>query len=1003
MKSYERIEKRSPHNDNGPCKRSKDHDLRICTWNVRSLYRDGAKNELLKVVKEYKTDIIALQEMRLLGHGSEKHSNCDIYYSGHAKDHIFGCGFAVGKRLRHLVSKFTPISERIATIRIKAKFFNITIICAHAPTNKKDDATKDDFYERLEEVYDRCPGHDIKIVLGDFNAKIGRENVFSPTVGRFSIHEDTTTDNAIRLIDFAAARNMVISSTRFQHLDIHKATWKHPNKKVFNQIDHVLIDGRHASSVLDVKSIRGAYIDSDHYLVAAKVRTRLCAAYNIRSNSQRKFDISKLKTQQIATNFSTQLSQILQTTPQLDDIGAQWMHISQSMTEAAERVLGYQGRKSKNPWYDDECKQASEDKRAAYKASLQKTGIHAIDEAAAKLYKDKRRAEKRLFKRKKRELEIIECERIEMSRDRNDTRKFFEKIKQMSGGSKTRASHCKDESGNLVTDKQESLKIWRDHFSRLLNDDNGLAADNISDPPFNEDDIQVPPPNIVEIRTIVNRLKDNKAVGEDSLPAELFKSGGEVLVEHMYHLIRCIWLEECMPHDWSNSVVCPILKKGDPTACSNYRGISLLPIAYKLLSGVLCEKLKPIVDPQIGAYQCGFRPGRSTIDQIFALRQVLQKTREQQIGTHHLFVDFKAAFDSPSRHSLLVAMGMLGIPAKLIRLCEMTLTNTRSSVKIGKDISEPFSTERGFRQGDQLSCVLFNILLDRVIRNAFTDEIPNGVIYSKSTMLLAYADDIDIIGRTLEDVKRAFTKIEREASKMGLAINADKTKLMQAVFRKSLCVDKSVKVGNFEFEVVDDFIYLGSLVNNKNNVSMEIKRRITLANRCYFGLSKQMRSRNISRATKITLYKSLILPVLTYGAEAWVMSTADEKMLGVFERKILRKIFGPVREGGEFRRRLNDELYQIYKQNDIVRQLKIQRLRWAGHVQRMDISSPARKALTEEPYGQPGRGRPALRWNEQVEKDAWSILKVRDWRSRAKDDKDGWRLLLQQATDLHRL
>ena len=203
--------RRNEHNPpllvDDPRKRYKDHDLRICTWNVRTLYRPGATIQLADVLENYKADITAIQEMRWTGHGCTKRKNCDIYYSCHEKRHEFGCGFVVGKRLRHLVSRFNPVSERIATIRIRAKYFNITLICAHAPTEDKDDEIKDMFYERLEETYDRCPGHDIKIVLGDFNAKVGRENVFHPTVGNFSLH-DTTSDNRIRLVDFAAAKNI---------------------------------------------------------------------------------------------------------------------------------------------------------------------------------------------------------------------------------------------------------------------------------------------------------------------------------------------------------------------------------------------------------------------------------------------------------------------------------------------------------------------------------------------------------------------------------------------------------------------------------------------------------------------------------------------------------------------------------------------------------------------------------------------------------------------------
>ena len=106
--------------------------------------------------------------------------------------------------------------------------------------------------------------------------------------------------------------------------------------------------------------------------------------------------------------------------------------------------------------------------------------------------------------------------------------------------------------------------------------------------------------------------------------------GDDVLVGCMHQLINKVWEDESMPDDWTISSICPIYKKGDPMSCKNYRGISLLNVAYKILSNVICERLKPFCNTLIGKYQCGFRPGRSTIDQIFTLRQILEKTNEFQ-------------------------------------------------------------------------------------------------------------------------------------------------------------------------------------------------------------------------------------------------------------------------------------------------------------------------------------------------------------------------------------
>ena len=129
---------------------------------------------------------------------------------------------------------------------------------------------------------------------------------------------------------------------------------------------------------------------------------------------------------------------------------------------------------------------------------------------------------------------------------------------------------------------------------------------------------------------------------------------------------------------------------------------------------------------------------------------------------------------------------------------------------------------------------------------------------------------------------------------MGLTVNEGKTKYMFSISRDVLRIVSRITADHYTFDTVKEFIYLGSAVTTKNDVSLEIKCRITLANRCYYGLNRQLSNRDLSRTTKVILYKTPILPVLLHGAEEWTLLSTDAPTLRVFERKILRKIFGPV-------------------------------------------------------------------------------------------------------------
>jgi sorting nexin-29 len=152
--------------------------------------------------------------------------------------------------------------------------------------------------------------------------------------------------------------------------------------------------------------------------------------------------------------------------------------------------------------------------------------------------------------------------------------------------------------------------------------------------------------------------------------------------------------------------------------CQNYRGIILLNASYKVFSNIQYKILLPYIEDIIGNYQYGFRQGKSATDAIHALRQILEKTREYNITTHHLFIDFKAAYDSIKREKLINAMKGFKILNKLVHLTEAILRRVTCSVKIYNDVSESFTTQRGVRQGDALACVLFNLALEKVIQNA---------------------------------------------------------------------------------------------------------------------------------------------------------------------------------------------------------------------------------------------------------------------------------------------
>jgi hypothetical protein len=142
-------------------------------------------------------------------------------------------------------------------------------------------------------------------------------------------------------------------------------------------------------------------------------------------------------------------------------------------------------------------------------------------------------------------------------------------------------------------------------------------------------------------------------------------------------------------------------------------------------------------------YQCGFRRGRTTVEQVFIIRKLMEQCLKFNTDLHILFVDYKMAFDNIKRTELLNAMGSYGIPKKLVRLVETTMKESHAKITIGGNLSKSFNVLQELREGNGLSAVLFNVTLDNLLKELKL----NGNLFYKSKQACAYADDIALIAR----------------------------------------------------------------------------------------------------------------------------------------------------------------------------------------------------------------------------------------------------------------
>jgi exonuclease III len=158
---------------------------RFGTWNIRTLYKAVALKNIVEEIKKYKVSIVAIQETRWLGNGNVQSGNSTIFFSGkEIGKHEHGIGFIVSNFILSSIKLFMPVNERLCYLQIAGRIFDICIINGYAPTEDQDEEVKNIFHEDLERLFDFLPNNCIKIIAGDLNAQVGKEQFLRLTIGQ---------------------------------------------------------------------------------------------------------------------------------------------------------------------------------------------------------------------------------------------------------------------------------------------------------------------------------------------------------------------------------------------------------------------------------------------------------------------------------------------------------------------------------------------------------------------------------------------------------------------------------------------------------------------------------------------------------------------------------------------------------------------------------------------------------------------------------------------------
>ena len=517
----------------------------------------------------------------------------------------------------------------------------------------------------------------------------------------------------------------------------------------------------------------------------------------------------------------------------------------------------------------------------------------------------------------------------------------------------------------------------------------------------------------------IKQIKCGKATGVDGIPPEAWKHGGPALHCKLHELFLCCWEQGKLPQDLRDAVIITLYKnKGEKSNCDNYRGITLLSIAGKILARILLNRLVPtIAEDNTPESQCGFRRNRSTTDMVFVLRQLQEKCREQNKGLYVSFVDLTKAFDTVSRKGMWQIMERLGCPPRFLNMVILLHDDQRGQVRLNGDLSEPFAISNGVKQGCVLAPTLFSIFFSMMLRQATEDLNDDDSIYIRYRLDgnlfnlrrlqahtktqeqlirdLLFADDAALVAHTERALQRLTSCFAEAAQLFGLEISLKKTEVLHQTAPQEEYHPPHISIDETELNTVHKFTYLGCTISSDAKIDKEINNRLAKANSAFGRLYKRVwGNKHLKNSTKISVYRAAVLTALLYGSESWVTYRCQLRILERFHQRCLRTILNI--HWSEFV--TNVEVLEQAKLTSIEAMLLKSQLRWVGHVSRMEDHRLPKIAL----YGERSSGHrnivaPKKRYKDTLKKALGACdIDHHQWTTLAAD-RDTWRQTIHQT------
>ena len=253
------------------------------------------------------------------------------------------------------------------------------------------------------------------------------------------------------------------------------------------------------------------------------------------------------------------------------------------------------------------------------------------------------------------------------------------------------------------------------------------------------------PPLKSEVEWAIKSFKDAKSPGSDKIQAEMIKASGLEGTKVYHKLCTKIWQTGQWPTDKKRAIFIALPKKGDLHQCSNYRTISLISHASKILLKIIMRRIESKTEEEVNKTQAGFRKNRETRDHIFNLRMMVQKYREMNTNLHTCFIDYSKAFDSVNHGEMWNTLKEMNSDPKIILLIRSLYEGHQSAVQLECRTTDWFPITNSVRQRCISSPHLFSIYTEGIMREVEHDhrneEYDEPTLQGLPIRDLRYADD----------------------------------------------------------------------------------------------------------------------------------------------------------------------------------------------------------------------------------------------------------------------